>query len=95
MSVTTEGARVQPRYDLADSFSVEVIIEPEDHRAEPVQLAATLLNLSASGAKLAVPTALVAWKKAFLWQPGPGPRSQHRVTAGLFTPGRSAATDNS
>ena len=53
------------------------------------------VNGSQNSAILAVPTARVAWKKAFRWQPGPARRSQPRAMAGLFTLGPSAATDNS
>lgn len=52
------GARVEPRYEIDGELGVIVFIEPEDHRAEPIELKATLLNLSASGAKMSVPAAL-------------------------------------
>lgn len=58
MSQTLVGSRVEPRYEIDGELGVIVFIEPEDHRAEPIELNATLLNLSASGAKMSVPTAL-------------------------------------
>lgn len=58
MSNVAVAERAQPRYEIEESFSVELVIEPDDHRAEPIRLAATVLNLSTRGAKLAVPMAL-------------------------------------
>jgi len=58
MSQTYVGPRAEPRYEIDGELGVTMIIEPEDHRAAPIELAATLLNLSASGAKMVVPAAL-------------------------------------
>jgi hypothetical protein len=58
MSTMSDETRIQPRYDLAESFTVEVSVEAPERWAEPVCLTATVLNLSANGAKLAVPYAL-------------------------------------
>lgn len=57
-TTTTDETRIQPRYDLAEIFCVEVSVEADDRWADPIQLSATVLNLSSNGAKLAVPHAL-------------------------------------
>lgn len=58
MSQVAAHPRVEPRYEIDGELGVTLIIEPNDHRAAPIELKATLLNLSASGAKMSVPMAL-------------------------------------
>ena len=58
MSQAAAGPRSEPRYEIDGELGVTLIIEPEDHRAAPIEMKATLLNLSASGAKMVVPTTL-------------------------------------
>lgn len=54
----TVPPRVEPRYEINEALAVTVTIEPEDRRLAPFELTATMLNLSASGAKLLVPMRL-------------------------------------
>ncbi|MCE9607307.1 MAG: PilZ domain-containing protein [Planctomycetia bacterium] len=58
MSQVAVASRVEPRYEIDGELAVTLIIEPDDYRSAPIEVEATLINLSASGAKLAVPTAL-------------------------------------
>lgn len=63
MATVATGSRAQPRLDLEEAFAVQLSIESDDGRTEQI-VTATVLNLSTSGAKLAVPLALKA-DKAF------------------------------
>jgi hypothetical protein len=51
---TAEALREEPRYEIAGDQAVQLVVEPTDHRAQPLTLSGRLMNLSASGAKLAV-----------------------------------------
>lgn len=58
MSMTIDQDRIQPRYALLEAFCVEVEVERDERPGETLRVVATVLNLSANGAKLAVPQAM-------------------------------------
>lgn len=55
MSSGVQSKRSDERYELVGNQIVTLTIDPDDHRTEPMTVSAQLLNLSTSGAKLAVP----------------------------------------
>jgi hypothetical protein len=55
MAKAVAAKRSDERYELVGNQFVTVSIEADDHRREPITVAAQLLNLSSSGAKLSVP----------------------------------------
>jgi hypothetical protein len=58
MAVQTECLRDGVRYEFAEAQMVSISLDEDDHRSEPQQISAYLLNLSPRGAKLAVPSSL-------------------------------------